>query len=456
MTLTFTLGAAVDSFVAAAEALLAVDRSQWSGSDAVEVMAATQDVRDRFDAFDVDLAGIIEASGVWGLDGSRSAAAWLAGRSRTSRAAAGSDLKLARALRDVLPHSAEAMLAGDLPVGHARLIARTCTRTATMRDTLACPERGETLLLKQAHLSSEDFARFCTAWAYRADPDAADRAYREQAEGHDFGLADTAGGVAASGLLSPTVGEMLRTALRAEIGVPAKTDTRTTGQRMHDALASLTARVLAGGVLGRSHAVRPQLVIQVPVATVRAKPGTPGVPPAWLQDSQCPIPTWELDRIGCDAEVMRAVLSADGEILQFGRAKRLFEGPLRRAMETRDGGCRYPGCFAPISQTEGHHLRRWVDGGLTDLDDGCLLCWFHHVHVHAKEITITTIARGGLEFRSANGELIGITYPNRGPDPDPLPWTTDDAYADWDDPVPGPETSARHRGHRRREHPQRQ
>ncbi len=434
-----TLRAAVDSFVAAAEALFTLDRSQWSGSDAVEVMAATNAVRDRYDAFNVDLAGIIDASGVWGLDGSRSAAAWLARQTRTSRAAAGSDLKLARALRDLLPRSAEALVAGSLPVGHARVIARTCTRTEQMRELLGCPKRGEALLLGQAQLSAEDFARFCAAWAYRADPDAADRAYREASEGFELRLADTTAGVVPSGLLSPTVAEMLRTALRAEIGVPAKTDPRTTAQRLHDALGSLTARVLDGGALGRTHAVRPQIVVQVPLATLRAKRGTPGVPPAWLQDSQCPIPTWELDRIGCDAEVMRAVMSTAGEVLEFGRAKRLFEGPLRRAMETRDGGCRYPGCFAPSSQTEGHHRTRWVDGGLTNLDDGCLLCWFHHVHVHAKDITITPVSRGGLEFRSAGGELIGISYPKRGPDPDPLPWK-DDPYADGDAPVPGPET----------------
>lgn len=412
----------LDALVVAAGDFVGEDRSAMSGREAVASLLTLSGLLDRLEGVQVELAGRVEESGVWGLDGSRSAAAWLARKTKSSRAAAGSDLKLARSLRGVLPHTAAAVLAGELPIGHARLISRVCARSEMMRITLADSEVGEPLLLAAAHLPADEFLRVCQSWAYRADPDAADAGYREESEGFEFRLADSTHGVVPSGAFSPSVAEMIRIVLRAEIGVPAASDTRNTAQRMHDALGSVMARALTGGGLGKAHAVRPQVVVHVPLATVLAAPGTPGVPPAWLQDTQCPIPTFELDRIACDSEVLRAIMTADGEVLQFGRAKRLFEGPLRRAMETRDGRCRYPGCFAPPSQCEGHHLQRWVDGGLTDLDEGALLCWFHHVHVHAQAIRIERVEGGGLAFRTTHGDLIGITYPHGGPDPDPIGW----------------------------------
>ncbi len=414
---------AVEKLMTAIEEFLAEDRSLLSGAEAAESLMALSAGIDRLTGAQLELTGRVEACGVWGLDGSRSAATWLTTRTRASRAAAGADLKLARALRQVLPLTAEAVLQGSLPVGHARILAREATKTARMRDTLTDPRLGETLLLASAALPADDFLRATRAWAYRADPDAADASYREDRESYEFALSPTTGGVIPHGKLSPDVAEMLQTALRAEIGVPAADDPRSTWQRQHDALGSLSARLLASGGLGTSHGVRPQIVIHVPLATALAQPGTPGQPPAWLQDSRTPLPTNLLDRLACDSHLMHALLGADGEVLHFGRAKRLFDGPLRRAMETRDGHCRYPGCTTPPSHCEGHHLQRWTQGGLTNIDQGALLCWHHHTHVHAHNIRIAKTPDGGLTFTHPHGQTIATTHPGRAPDPDPHPWT---------------------------------
>jgi Domain of unknown function (DUF222) len=417
-----TLVNSLEALNAAAEVYLAEDRSQLSGTESVDALLTLTQVVSRLDGARVELAGRVEESGVWGLDGSRSAPAWLARQTRGLRVAVASDLKLARALQGLLPRTADAVRTGELPVAHAKIISRLCTKSPRMRELLAHPELGEQLLLGHAHLALDEFTVYCKAWANRADPEAADASYREDREGFEFRLSKTSHGVVPSGLVDPTVAEMIETVMRAEIGVPAASDQRTTAQRRHDALGSVFARVLSGGALGREHAVRPQVVVQVPLATMQAAPGTPGLPPAWLQDSRAPLCSAELDRLACDSEVRFALLNGDGEVLQLGRSKRLFEGALRRAMETRDGGCRYPGCFAPSSQSEGHHLKRWVDGGLTDLDEGALLCWHHHVHVHAHDIRIKKVGGGGLDFYDRNGALLGTTDPRGGPDPDPLPW----------------------------------
>ena len=114
----------------------------------------------------------------------------------------------------------------------------------------------------------EDFQTFASTWAYRVDPDAADAAYRESTDDYFVQAAVTTGGVAVRGFLDPVAGECLISVLRAEIGVPAVTDTRGTPRRMHDALASVMNRALAGGRLGDHASVRPSLVVHVPYATL--------------------------------------------------------------------------------------------------------------------------------------------------------------------------------------------
>ena len=69
-------------------------------------------------------------------------------------------------------------------------------------------------------------------------------------------------------------------------------------------------------------------------------------------------------------------------VLNLGRARRLFTGAVRRALILRDGGCAFPGCDRPHRWCDGHHLRAWADGGTTDLDNGVLLCRFHHRQIH--------------------------------------------------------------------------
>ncbi len=69
-------------------------------------------------------------------------------------------------------------------------------------------------------------------WGYRVDPDADDRDYREDTARFELRIAGTLEGGDVRGLLSPETTELVRTALRAVIGVPSGTDRRSTpGQR---------------------------------------------------------------------------------------------------------------------------------------------------------------------------------------------------------------------------------
>lgn len=69
--------------------------------------------------------------------------------------------------------------------------------------------------------------------------------------------------------------------------------------------------------------------------------------------------------------------------MNFGREQRLFTARQRAALAVRDGGCRFPGCEKPPSWCEAHHVDFWArDQGKTDLENGILLCRYHHMLMH--------------------------------------------------------------------------
>ena len=104
--------------------------------------------------------------------------------------------------------------------------------------------------MAHAHLGLDDFRTFLKRWACRADPDAADAQYREDAEGFTVQLSRTTDATVGRMVLSPEVAEALTVALAAQVGVPGKDDTRSPGRRRHDALGAILARSLNSGRLG--------------------------------------------------------------------------------------------------------------------------------------------------------------------------------------------------------------
>jgi hypothetical protein len=85
-------------------------------------------------------------------------------------------------------------------------------------------------------------------------------------------------------------------------------------------------------------------------------------------------------RVACDAALVRVRRASDGRILSVGRRTRTISPALRRALEVRDRGCRFPGCG--LRFTDAHHVRHWADGGETSLANCALLCRYHHRLLH--------------------------------------------------------------------------
>ncbi|MCR2784502.1 MULTISPECIES: HNH endonuclease signature motif containing protein [unclassified Microbacterium] len=112
-----------------------------------------------------------------------------------------------------------------------------------------------------------------------------------------------------------------------------------------------------------------------------------------LEDGGAAVAGPVIERTLCTTGYREVVVDGCGNPLDLGREQRLFSAKQRIAMAVRDGGCMAPGCPVPASYCEAHHCNQWQRGGRTDVDEGILLCRFHHMLLHNNGWWIT---RDGL------------------------------------------------------------
>ena len=116
-----------------------------------------------------------------------------------------------------------------------------------------------------------------------------------------------------------------------------------------------------------------------------------------------------VERAVCSVGLIPILFDDDAQPLKVGRKSRLFTQKQRIAMAARDGGCVIEGCDRPPSWCEAHHIDEWTaHGGLTDVEDGVLLCRHHHMWVHDTGARIT---RSGANYalRAADGRVSELT-----------------------------------------------
>ena len=101
----------------------------------------------------------------------------------------------------------------------------------------------------------------------------------------------------------------------------------------------------------------------------------------------------------------------DGSVLDVGRRLRTVDWRLRKALEVRDGGCRFPGCGSRYTQA--HHAIPWAEGGETALDNFILLCRFHHRTVHEGGWRVEMGRAGAGGFRDPEGRIVPAVPPAR-------------------------------------------
>ncbi len=344
-------------------------------------------------------------------DNFASCAEWLAWRTGRTLAAARENVRVAHALEE-LPLTATAMKSGQLSYTKVR----TMTRAAT-------PETEATLLEYAQSTSAARLERLARGWKKLSrDGEVAAEEVRHQSR--TFSVAVDADGMyVVRGRLEPEVGAVLMRAIEAASdalyrGEDADRRPRNR-QRRADAAGLVAERALAAGFGGGSgRAERYQVVVHADAATL-AERGETGR--SELDGVRVSAETSR--RMACDAARV-AMGHRDGEVVSVGRRTRTIPPHIRRALEERDRGCRYPGCASRF--TEAHHVKHWADGGETSLANTILLCRRHHRLVHEGGTRMALDRDGKAAFFTRAGQVLGTAPPlpevaRQLPEPPPPP-----------------------------------
>ena len=349
----------------------------------------------------LDLIRKFDAGGGWNT-GFRSCAAWLTWRVGLDPGAARERVRVARAL-GTLPALAEALACGQLSYAKVRALTRVAT-----------PETEARLLGVGRAGTAAHVERIVRGWRRVDQQDETREATRQHLGRALHVYQGDDGMVVLRGRLTPEVGALLMRALdagrerlhqRTRDGsqVPPPVDPATAptrAQQQADALALLAETALHHELDPGAPGERYQVVVHVDAA-VLADPDQHGQ--SVLEDG--PRVSAETSRrLACDAS--RVVMRHDsaGRPMEIGARTRTIPPALRRALQHRDRGCRFPGCSVRIG--EGHHVRHWAQGGPTTLENLALLCRRHHRAVHEEGYRLERLVDGALRFRRPDGRAL--------------------------------------------------
>jgi hypothetical protein len=318
---------------------------------------------------------------------------WIRHNCHMTGPAAGDRVEVGEHLRQ-LSESVCAVEDGAIGFAHLAVLARTAHHAGERFNELE-------LLPKACECSPGKLRDLCWKYEHARNPEDFARRQAAQIEDRRLRLNGWADGtVTLSGIFDPLAGAAIRTALDPLARPLGSDDRREIEQRYADALVEL----VSGG--------EQKAQIQV-TATVDMLAGHMGSEAADVLFAR-PVCTETVRRLACESPVTRVLFDSESVVIDVGRSKRTVDGPTRRALAARDGGCRWPGCNRPAKWCAAHHVVHWIAGGSTDLGNLVLLCHRHHTLVH----------EGGWRIvRTEEGKVLAVPAPTefspwvRGPDP---------------------------------------
>jgi hypothetical protein len=181
-------------------------------------------------------------------------------------------------------------------------------------------------------------------------------------------------------------------------------DLRSRPQRLLDGLVGACKAALATGGLPAAGGLRPQIMATIDYRDLLTRLGTTpaetGAPANTAQHGTGtrhgtgtllftgPVTASTIRKIACDADIIPVVLGGEGQVVDIGRASRVFPPHIRKAITARDRGCAFPQCTIPAPWCEAHHITYWSRGGTTGAGNGTLLCSHHHHVIHKEHWSI--------------------------------------------------------------------
>ncbi|MGO9650719.1 HNH endonuclease signature motif containing protein, partial [Mycobacterium sp.] len=148
-------------------------------------------------------------------------------------------------------------------------------------------------------------------------------------------------------------------------------DTRSAGQRSHDALNAALRSLLSSGKLGQHNGLPTSIIVTTTLKELEAGAGTA------LTGGGSLLPMSDVIRLASQAHHYLAIFDK-GRALALYHTKRLASPAQRIVLYAKDRGCTAPGCNIPGYLTEVHHVTAWSKTHTTDVNGLALACGPHH------------------------------------------------------------------------------
>jgi hypothetical protein len=398
----------LDVLETALEDVADVDPAFMSVADKDSALIRSAEVEARLK--ELQLRVLVSADDVAAETGQRDRAAWLAHRGRLDRPAARRDQQLADALATRWHGVAEAMRGGQVSPEQAHAIVRALDRLPDDVPADIVEEAERRLVVEAASFGPGELRVLGRRILDVVAPELGEEQERKALEAEERHAAKKTyldgrrvgdGTTDVRGNLPDATWDRLLTYLEAHTSPRQRgqepdnpDDRRPYEMRLGSAFAAFLEHVdpkrlpLHGGDATT-------VMVTIDHETLAEQVGHSGV--ATIDDQ--PLSAAAVRRLACTAKIIPAVLGGRSEVLDLGRSRRLFSRAQRKALALRHKRCRARGCRVKAAWTEAHHLRQpWSEGGATDLDDGTLLCCFHHHKAHDPRYETRVHADGDLTF----------------------------------------------------------
>ena len=354
------------------------------------VLAAVIEVMSTLQAKLAAAIAVFDGHRLWDTSGATSMTGWLRDHGMTGPAAS----RCTRVATKIagLPVTSRAWVQGKLTAGQVEVITAHL-RDQQYVDLFAAHEDG--VVANLAGLTMHDTNLAMKAWRDKADaiidrPDTPDR-------DRELHLSKTLDGTwVTRGSFGPLDGETVNTAMRVATTHDADGEPkRTPAQRRADALTDVCRFFLDHQHHRPAHRHRPHVNV-----IVHAN-GTGG----WKGETvdRTPLDEAEVDTLVCDSIIHRYVTDDTSTILDYGQGTDTVPMGLFNAVQTRDRGCRYPGCDRGAPWCDAHHLRPLQRNGPTTPHNLVLLCHRHHHFIHRRGWHVAMTSTGALQVTSPDG-----------------------------------------------------
>jgi hypothetical protein len=390
-----------------------IDVASVGADELAGVVRDLASFRASLDAVEARLLGELEAAGVCDRLGSKTAS-WVAHETRADQRSVKTRVQVGVELCHRFALAGDALAAGAIAFDHARAFVevtnpRVIDEIADMQELLIAHAQDRPFPVWRSELA---------ALVALLDQDGPFDPNRELARNH-LHITETAPGeIRLSGVLVGEHALVFTEAVRVEgdrVRRQMLADHTECPDLAMPSGATITAIALCN--LTRRGRTHPDTTTRAPVVDITL---------IMRADTPDAVYTLDGDRLNaeryrhlfCDAAFTAVIVDRVGVPLGLGRTARYATPAQRRALIVRDGGCVFPGCDAPASWCDAHHVDHWDHGGNTDLDNLALLCRHHHGVTHRTGWRMTATRDQRFEWVTPGGHTLH-SQRHRGRPPDP-------------------------------------